>query len=99
MGEVIATRLDNALAKDFREVEKEMKADTSEVARRLLAQGIKVYKQERVLKLLAKGRMTIARAARELDISIYEILDLMKKEKVAVSYGLEDLRRDIEAKI
>lgn len=98
MGEVIATRLDDALAKEFREVEEEMKADTSEVARRLLAQGIKVYKQERVLKLLAKGRMTVARAARELGISIYELLDLMKKEKIAISYTMEDLRRDIGAK-
>ena len=99
MSEVIATRLDDALAKEFREVEGEMKVDTSEVARRLLAQGIRVFKQERVLKLLGEGKMTIARAARELGISIYELLDLMKRERVAVSYGIDDLRRDIEAKI
>lgn len=98
MGEVIATRLDDALAKEFREVEEEMKADTSEVARRLLAQGIRTHKQERILKLLGKGKMTVARAARELNISIYELLDLMKKERVVVSYGLEDLRRDVGAK-
>jgi predicted HTH domain antitoxin len=99
MGEVIATRLDDALAKEFRAIEEEMKADTSEVARRLLAEGIKVYKQERVLKLLAKGKITIARAAREIGISIYELLDIMKREKVAVSYSIEDLRRDVEAKL
>lgn len=98
MGEVIATRLDDALSKEFREVEREMKADTSEVARRLLAQGIRVYKQERILKLLAEGKMTVSRAARELGISIYELLDLMTREKVTISYGVEDLRRDIGAK-
>lgn len=98
MGEVIATRLDDALAKEFREVEEEMKADTSEVARRLLAQGIRVHKQERILKLLGKGKMTVARAARELGISIHELLDLMRKERIVVSYGLEDLRRDVGAK-
>jgi predicted HTH domain antitoxin len=99
VSEVIATRLDNALAKEFREIEAEMKTDTSEAARRLLAQGIRAYKRERVLKLLGAGKMTVARAARELGISIYELLDLVKREKVAVSYGIDDLRRDAEAKI
>jgi predicted HTH domain antitoxin len=99
MGEIIATRLDDALTKEFREVEEEMKADTSEVARRLLAQGIKAHKQERILKLLGKGKMTVARAAKELGISIYELLDLVKREHVVASYSLEDLRRDVGAKL
>lgn len=99
MGEIIATRLDDALTKEFREVEEEMKADTSEVARRLLAQGIKAHKQERILKLLGKGKMTVARAAKELGISIYELLDLVKRERVVASYSLEDLRRDVGAKL
>lgn len=99
MGEVIAARLDDILAKEFKEIKEEMKADSSEVARRLLAQGIKVYKQERVLKLLTKGKMTIARAARELGVPIYELLDLMKRERVIISYDIEDLRRDVEAKV
>ncbi len=41
------------------------------------------------------GKLTLARAAREAGVSLWEMMDYARARKVPVQYDLEDLQRDV----
>ena len=41
-------------------------------------------------------QMTLARAAREADVSIWQMMDHVRQQKVVAQYDLDDLGRDVE---
>ena len=40
--------------------------------------------------------MTLARAAREAGVSLWEMMDYVRQRKIAAQYDLDDLRNDME---
>ena len=38
----------------------------------------------------------LARAAREAGVTLWEMMDYTRSNKIAVQYGLEDLRQDMD---
>jgi hypothetical protein len=61
--------------------------DRTEVARRLLVDGVARSRVERALKDYADGRVTAWRAARDADISLYEMLDRI--HEAGIPYELD----------
>ena len=58
--------------------------------------GIGRWKLDHFGKLYGVGRITLARAAREADVSVWEMMDYVTRHKVAMQYDLDDLHRDVE---
>jgi predicted HTH domain antitoxin len=92
----IATRVDEDLLAHIEEIEKETRADRAEVIRRLLDEGVKQYRLKKATELLRDGKVTISRAAEIADISIWEMMDVMRDRKIPVPYSAETLRRELK---
>jgi len=93
---MVGARVDEEFLKKLEGVTAEMKTDRSEVVRRLLDKGLREHKKEKALQLLREGKVTAWKAAEMCGISLFEMIELMKKERVIIPYSAEDLKKDIE---
>ena len=93
--QMVGTRLPEALVHDLEKIEHEEQADRSTTVRKLLAKAIGAWKVEHFAKLYGKGRITLARAAREADVSLWQMMDYVRRHKIAAQYDLDDLEHDI----
>jgi len=93
---MVGARVDEEFLKKLEGVAAEMKTDRSEVVRRLLDRGLKAYEKEKALALLREGKVTVWRAAEMCGISLFEMMELVKRERIQVSYSTEELKKDVE---
>jgi len=49
------------------------------------------------LDLYREGKVSLWKAAKIAGLSLWEMIDLLAREKVLLNYTIEDLREDIEA--
>jgi predicted HTH domain antitoxin len=47
-------------------------------------------------RLYGGGKLTMARAAREAGVSLWEMMDYVKTKKITAQYDLEDFQRDLK---
>ena len=92
----VTTRVEDELAKAIDEVANREGMDRSTVIRRFLSKAVKDWLIERSLKDYEEGRMTLWQAAAKCGLSLWEIIDEVKKREVHVPYTLEDLREDLK---
>jgi predicted HTH domain antitoxin len=92
----IAARVDGDLLAQIRQIEKETRADRSEVIRRLLDEGVKQYRLKKAVELLRDGKVTVSRAAEIAGTSIWDMLEVMRVKKIPIPYTAEDLRKSLE---
>lgn len=92
----ISVRLDKDTLKEVKFLMEEYRTDKSEVMRRLLDKGLKQAKLEKVLELLRRHKISIGKAAKLAGVTIYEMIELCKKNEVHIGYTKEDLKRDLE---
>jgi len=84
------------MAKDLEKIEKEEQTDRATVVRKLLAQAIAVWKLERALMLYCEGKITIWKAAKIADLSLWEMMEVVRERKIPFQYVYEDFREDFE---
>lgn len=65
--------------------------DRTEVARRILVEGVQRSRVERALKDYASGRVTAWRAARDADVSLYDMLDRIHEAGIPYELDPEDV--------
>ena len=70
--------------------------DKSKVMRELLILGVKEKKLEQVLKLYSQGKISLWKAARITDISLWKIMEIVKEKKIQIQYGERELREDLK---
>lgn len=51
-------------------------------------------KLEHYARLYGDGKLTLARAARDAGVSLWEMMDYARARKLPAQYDLEDLERD-----
>lgn len=66
-----------------------------EVLREVLEEGIRERRVRVALKLYAEGGATLWKAARLVGISLWELIDALKRYDVKLRYGLEELEEDV----
>jgi len=66
------------------------------VVRRLLCRAVLDWKKECVARLYSEGRMTLERAAMEVGVSVREMMEYLKQERIPAQYDLDDLEEDME---
>lgn len=97
MGKTITTRLPDKFVLEIKEVAERENVDTSTAVRKLLAAAIKEWKKQKALEALRAHKISLGKAAEECEISIWEMIELAKQEKIDwVGYTEEDLERDLE---
>ena len=92
---MVSTRLPLDLVRELELIENVEQADRSTTVRRLLSKAIQQWKLEHYARLYGDGKLTLARAARDAGVSLWEMVDYARARKVPAQYDLEDLNRDL----
>jgi len=92
---MVGTRLPLELVRELELIEDVEQSDRSTTVRRLLAKAIQQWKLEHYARLYGDGKLTLARAARDAGVSLWEMMDYARTRKVPAQYDLEDLNRDL----
>ncbi len=53
-------------------------------------------KRPLVIPMYGEGKLSLARAAREAGVSLWEMMDYARQRKIASQYDLEDFQRDFK---
>ncbi len=97
MAELISLRLPIEEQKKIRELAEAEDKDSSAFIRELIRTGIREKELIHILELYQKGKVTMWKAAKLADISLWELTDLMRERKIIAQYTLDDLKEDLEA--
>lgn len=91
----ITTRIEEGLAKLIDQIAKKEGMDRSTVLRRFLLKAAKEWLIKEALKDYEEGKITLWQAAKRCQLSLWEIIEEVKKRLIHVPYTLEDLKKDI----
>ena len=92
---MVGTRLPRALVKELERIERVEQADRSTTLRKLLAVAIQDWKLTQASKQYGSGLISLARAAREAGVSLWEMQTYLRDHKVAVQYDQDELQHDL----
>jgi predicted HTH domain antitoxin len=95
--QVIAARFPKSSAEELEKIAQEEQVDKSTVVARALQRYIKDWKLERALTLYKEGKVTLWKAAKIADISLWEIMDIVRQRKITMQYTFENFKEDFEA--
>jgi len=95
MAQTVSVRLSEDTLKEVDRLAERLKTDRSEALRRFIERGLRAAQIDMALELLRKGKISIGRAAEMSDVTLYEMIDLAKREHVPSGYTPEDLERDL----
>jgi predicted HTH domain antitoxin len=95
--QIVGSRLPEELLKDLETIERLEQTDRSTTVRKLLHRAVGEWKREYYARQYGEGKMTLARAAAEAGVSLWEMMDYVRQKKIAAQYDLEEFRKDVEA--
>ena len=93
--QMVNIKLPSELVRELKLIEDVEQSDRSTTVRRLLSKAIRQWKLDHYARLYGDGKLTLARAARDAGVSLWEMLDHARTKKISAQYDLEDLRRDL----
>ena len=93
--QMVGARLPEGLVRDLETIEETEQSDRSSTVRKLLYRAIKDWKLEHYARLYGEGKLTLARAAREAGVSLWEMMNYVRSRKIPAQYDLEDFQRDL----
>ena len=94
--EAVTARLPRDMLREVERLAKKLKVDRSELIRRLLDFALQQKRIEEAVRAYQEGKVTLWKAAEMAGLSLREMMELARVRKIAVSYTIDDLRRDIE---
>lgn len=93
---MVGTRLPDTVVRDLEAIEQVEQADRSTTVRKLLSRAIQEWKLDHYSRLYGSGKLTLALAAREAGVSLWEMMDYVKTRRITAQYDLEDFERDLK---
>jgi predicted HTH domain antitoxin len=87
----LTVRLEKELIKKIEEEAREEKTDKSTVARKLITLGIEQTQRTRALDEYRKGRCTIWKASEKAGLSLREMLETIRRERIPLHLTPEDV--------
>jgi predicted HTH domain antitoxin len=93
----VTTRVEEELAKIIDSIAKREGMDRSTVIRRFLLRAVKDWLIEKSLDEYEEGKLTLWQAAEKCGLSLWEVINEVKKREVHVPYTLEELKEDLKA--
>ena len=93
---MVSVRLPSTLVRELDLIEEVEQSDRSTTVRRLLASAVQDWKLKHYARQYGEGKVTLARAARDAGVSLWEMMDYARSRKVPAQYELEDLQQDLK---
>ena len=97
MPTTITTRVEDYLVQEIDEVASEEAIDRSSIIRKFLLSSLREWKIVKSLEEYEKGRTTLWKAARDCGVSLWEMIEEVKKRGTRVPYRMEDFQEDLKA--
>ena len=94
---LISTRIPDELEKELEWYANKENIGKTIALRKVLDKGLKDIKLEYALEQYKKGRITLMKAAEMSDMSLWEILDIVRDRRIPIHYTLKDAEEDIKA--
>jgi predicted HTH domain antitoxin len=95
--QMVGTRLPEDLVRDLETIENAEQSDRATTVRKLLYKAIRDWKLEHYARMYGDGKLSLARAAKEADVSVWEMMDYASSRKVSAQYDVEDFNKDLKA--
>ena len=92
----VSARIPKELEKDVERLMREEHLEKSAALRKLLHLGVQNYRLERALRGLSEGRFSLAKAAEEGGLTVWEILDEASRRHVI--WVAEDVLEDVRGR-
>ena len=93
---MVGTRLPRSLVRDLERIEEVEQAGRASTLRRLLARAIAEWKLEHFARQYGAGKLSLARAAREAGVSLWEFQAFVRAQKIPAQYDRDDLAHDLQ---
>ena len=94
-GTMVGVRLPADLARGLELIEGVEQSDRSVTARRLLASAVRQWKLDHYARQYGEGRLSLARATRDAEVSLWEMMSHVRYLRIPAQYDLEDLQHDL----
>jgi predicted HTH domain antitoxin len=92
----ITTRVDDELVKLIDRIAKKEGMDRSTIIRRFLMGSTAEWLIEKSLEEYEEGKISLWKAAKKCDLSLWEIIEEARNRRIHVPYTMEDLKEDLE---
>ena len=93
---LISTRIPDHLEEELEWYAKKEKVGKTIALRKILDKGLKEIKLEYALDLYQKGKITLWKAAEIANLSLWEMVDIVRERRIPMFYTLEDVEKDLE---
>jgi predicted HTH domain antitoxin len=97
MQKPISIRPTDEIEKKLEKLMKIEKTERSTLIRKVLTTGIDEELKKHALALFRDKKISLAKAAEIADISVREMMDLVKEKDIPLHITAEDIREDFEA--
>lgn len=93
--QTVSVRLSKESLREIDRLAGRLKTDRSEALRRFIERGLREAKIDDALDRLRREKVSLGRAAEEAGVTLYEMLELVRRHHISYGYGPEDLERDL----
>ncbi len=97
MPDSVSLRLNRKTVSELDEIAKLEDKDRSSLLREIIEAGIKNKKIEQSIKLYQKGKVSMWKAARLAELSLWEFMEELSARKIPIQYSERDLEEDLKA--
>ena len=91
MSKVISTRIEEDLYREIEFVSRVENIDRSSAIKKLLKEGLRKWKIDYALSLYTQGKVSLWRAAKIANLSLWEFIDVLRDKKIELNLDEEDL--------
>lgn len=94
--QMVGSRLPMELIRDLELIERVEHSDRSTTVRKLLHRATQEWKMEYYARQYAEGNLSMARAAREAGVTLWEMMEFLRLKKIPSQYDVEEWQRDVQ---
>lgn len=93
--QMVGTRVPEELLRDLATIVDAEQSDRATTVRKLLSRAVRDWKLEHYARLYGSGKLSLARAAKQAGVSLWEMMDYTRSHKISAQYDVEDLQHDL----
>ena len=94
---LISTRIPDDIEKQLKWYAQKEKIGITIAVRKILEKGLAETRLKHALELYQEGRASLWKAAELAGISLWEILEIVRKRRIPMPYTAEDAEKDIKS--
>lgn len=93
----VTARVSEDLYEKIERIQEEEQTDRSTAIKRLLERGVSDWQVETAVRRYQDGEISVGRAAKLADVSIWRFLDILGERGIEMNYDESDLEADLAA--